>query len=213
MAYRADIEIGVKGTRQLEQLRSEINKTSVAAQSLIDVTGTRGGLVQNIENYQGLLNKAANSLSTVTAGTQAETKAIKEYVTILGQSNAARQRQEILINTEITQRQALASINRVANAGALGTKSQVSTRLEEFLRNKQSAQIARETNAAGLAREQALAGSQYGLNILPAGKTLSPGGNTVAAQSQYRDLLNQTARIQNAVADAVERTGKSQRQL
>ena len=213
MAYRADIEIGVKGTRQLEQLRSEINKTSVAAQSLIDVTGTRGGLVQNIENYQGLLNKAANSLSTVTAGTQAETKAIKEYVTILGQSNAARQRQEILINTEITQRQALASINRVANAGVLGTKSQVSTRLEEFLRNKQSAQIARDTNAAALAREKTLAGGQYGLDVLPAGKTLSPGGNTLTAQKQYRDLLNELPGIQNAVAAAAERTGRSQRQL
>ena len=213
MAYRADIEIGVKGVRQLEQLRSEINKTSVAAQSLIEVVGARGRLVQNIENYQGLLNKAANSLSLVTAGTQAETKAVKEYVTILGQANAARERQQNLISTEIQTRRALASVDRIANAGPLGTKSQVSTRLEEFLRNKQSAQIARETNAAALAREQTLAGGQYGLNVLPAGKTLSPGGNTVAAQKQYRDLLNQTATIQNAVAAAAERTGRSQRQL
>jgi hypothetical protein len=213
VAYTAEIQIGVRGTRQLEQLRSEINKSSVAAQSLSDVVSARGSLVQNIKNYQGLLNKAANSLSTVTAGTLAEIKAIKEYVTILGQSNAARQRQEILIDTEIKQRQSIASINRVANAGVLGTKSQVSTRVQEFLDNKRSAQIARETNATAMAREQMLAGGQYGLDVLPAGKTLSPGGNTISAQKQYRDVLNQTAIIQNAVAVAAERTGRSQRQL
>ena len=121
MAYRADIEIGVKGTRQLEQLRSEINKTSVAAQSLIDVLGDRGRLVQNIQNYQNQLNKAANSLSLVTAGTKAETKAIDEYVTALGRSNTAQQRQQILIDTEIKKRQELARIQKLTAAGVFET--------------------------------------------------------------------------------------------
>ena len=116
MAYTAEIQIGVKGTRQLEQLRSEINKTSVAAQSLIDVVGARGRLVQNIENYQAQLNKAAKSLSLVTAGTRAETKAIGEYVTALGQANAARQRQQILVDTEIKKRQELARVQKLTAA-------------------------------------------------------------------------------------------------
>ena len=110
MAYRADIEIGVKGVRQLEQLRSEINKTSVAAQSLIEVTGARGALVQNIQNYQAQLNKAANSLRLVTTARGAETKAIDEYVTALGRANTAQERQQTLIDAEIKRRQELVRI-------------------------------------------------------------------------------------------------------
>ena len=46
MAYRADIEIGVKGARSLEQLRSSINLTATAVDSLNDVVSARGSLVQ-----------------------------------------------------------------------------------------------------------------------------------------------------------------------
>jgi hypothetical protein len=100
-AYRADIEIGVVGVRALEQLRSDINKTAQAVDSLNDVVGARGGLVQNIENYVNNLNRAAASLERVGAGTQAETKAIQEYVKALGEANAARARQNSLVAQEI----------------------------------------------------------------------------------------------------------------
>jgi tape measure domain-containing protein len=121
VAYRADIEIGVKGTRQLEQLRSEITKTSVAAQSLSDVVSARGSLVQNIQNYQNQLNRVSNALSLVTAGTKAETKAIGEYVTILGQKNSLQQRQLSLIDTEIKKRQELARVQKLTAAGIFET--------------------------------------------------------------------------------------------
>ena len=121
MAYRADIEIGVKGVRQLEQLRSEINKTSVAAQSLIEVTGARGALVQNIQNYQAQLNKAANSLRLVTTARGAETKAIDEYVTALGRANTAQERQQTLIDAEIKRRQELVRIQKLTAAGVFET--------------------------------------------------------------------------------------------
>jgi tape measure domain-containing protein len=121
VAYRADIEIGVRGTRQLEQLRSEITKTSVAAQSLSDVVSARGSLVQNVQNYQSQLNRVSNALSLVTIGTKAETKAIGEYVTVLGQANAARQRQQLLIDNEIKKRQELARIQKLTAAGVFET--------------------------------------------------------------------------------------------
>ena len=121
MAYRADIEIGVRGTRQLEQLRSEITKTSVAAQSLSDVVSARGSLVQNIQNYQSQLNRVSNALSLVTVGTKAETKAIGEYVTILGQKNTLQQRQLNLIDTEIKKRQELARVAKLTAAGVFET--------------------------------------------------------------------------------------------
>ena len=100
-AYRADIEIGVVGARNLEQLRSSINLTAKAVDSLNEVVSGRGSLVQNIQNYTNNLNRAARSLQLVGAGTYAETKAIKEYVRAVGEANAARARQNSLVAQEI----------------------------------------------------------------------------------------------------------------
>jgi hypothetical protein len=101
VAYRADIEIGVRGARELEQLRSNINKTAQAVDSLNDVVSARGSLVQNIQNYTDNLNRAAQSLRMVGAGTEAETKAIREYVRALGEANTARARQNSLVAQEV----------------------------------------------------------------------------------------------------------------
>ncbi len=100
-SYRADIEIGVRGARELEQLRSNINKTAQAVDSLNDVVSARGSLVQNIQNYTNNLSKAARSLELVSAGTVAETKAVREYVRALGEANTARARQNSLVAQEI----------------------------------------------------------------------------------------------------------------
>ena len=103
-AYRADIEIGVKGTRQLEQLRSLITQTTQAFDSLNRIASTRGGLVQNVSNYVNQLNRASLALDNVTMGSLAEAKAIREYVTVMGQANTARARQNYLIQQEIANR-------------------------------------------------------------------------------------------------------------
>ena len=100
-AYRADIEIGVKGVRRLEQARSAINLTARAVDSLNDAVGRRGGLVQSIQNYVNNLDRAAASLKNVGAGTQAEAKAVREYVQALGEANQARARQNSLIAQQL----------------------------------------------------------------------------------------------------------------
>jgi hypothetical protein len=101
VAYRADIEIGVKGARSLEQLRSSINLTATAVDSLNNVVSARGSLVQSIENYTKNLDRAARSLQRVGAGTEAETKAVRQYVQALGEANTARARQNSLVAQEI----------------------------------------------------------------------------------------------------------------
>lgn len=116
-AYRADIEIGVRGVRRLEELRSSINTTARAVDSLNEAVGARGGLVQSIENYTKNLNRAAQSLSKVGAGTQAETKAVREYVRALGEANTARQRQNYLIAQQVANQ-------RKVQPGTAGTGQQ-----------------------------------------------------------------------------------------
>ena len=117
MAYRADIEIGVRGARDLEQLRSAINQTARAVDSLNEVVGQRGRLVQSIQNYTSNLDRAAQSLKRVGAGTEAETKAVREYVQILGQATTARERQNNLIEDQIRLQQTAARTARLAAGG------------------------------------------------------------------------------------------------
>ena len=114
MAYRADIEIGVRGTRQLEQLRSLITQTTQAYESLNRIAGTRGGLIQNLANYTTQVDRARRAIDNVTMGSQAETKAIREYVTAMGQANTARARQNYLIEQEIANRR---RVQATMNAG------------------------------------------------------------------------------------------------
>jgi len=117
VAYRADIEIGVRGARDLEQLRSAINQTAKAVDSLNEVVGQRGRLVQSIQNYTNNLDRAAQSLRKVGAGTEAETKAVREYVQILGQATTARERQNNLIEEQIRLQQTAARTAKLAASG------------------------------------------------------------------------------------------------
>ena len=118
-AYRADIEIGIRGQRELERLRSSITLTTQAFESLNRVAAQRGALRQTLDNYENQLNRAARAINNVTFGSQAETKAIREYVTAMGAANAARSRQNALIAQEIAnRRQVIATAN--AGFGAQG---------------------------------------------------------------------------------------------
>ncbi len=104
MAYRAEIEISVKGQRQLEQLRSTTNLSAKAADSLRDSLARSGGLNQTLQSYSNILSTTSRTLKNVVFETEGETKAIREYVTALGQSNEAAARQNRLIEQEITLR-------------------------------------------------------------------------------------------------------------
>ena len=114
MAYRAEIEIGVKGTRELERLRSLITQSTQAFESLNSIAAKRGGLNQTLANYETQLTRAKRAIDNVTAGTQAEVKAIREYVTAMGLANAARDRQNYLIAQEVANRR---KVQATINAG------------------------------------------------------------------------------------------------
>jgi hypothetical protein len=99
-AYGVDIEIGVKGQQRLQSLTSAINLSAKAADSLAKSLGERGIVSQSIDNYSKALQRASRTLQGVTAGTQAETKAIKEYATALNDLAAIQERQKKLVGAE-----------------------------------------------------------------------------------------------------------------
>lgn len=116
-AYRADIQIGVSGQQELERLRSAITQTSQAAESLNRIRVNGGRLAQSLENYNTQLERAQRNLQIVATASQAENKAITEYVTALGSANAARARQNDLIEDEIRLQQTAGRVARLAAAG------------------------------------------------------------------------------------------------
>lgn len=131
-AYRADIEIGVRGGARLKELQDRITRLSrsiedVNVQTLIDRKA-----VQSIESYSQALGRASNNLREVTIQLDAAGRAsgnyadaLSQYVTALGQSNAAQKLQNDLIADEIELRrkQKLAAsgiAERTQYAGPIG---------------------------------------------------------------------------------------------
>ena len=109
MAYRADIEIGVKGIQQLQAVTKQINTLAIGVDG---VNKRLGSAAQSINTYNANLAKAAATLNKVNAGTIAEADAVRQYVQALGQANAARDRQNKLIQEQIAlQRKAVPTAN------------------------------------------------------------------------------------------------------
>ena len=119
MAYRAEIQIGVKGVEELTKLQKRLEGTNFKIDEINKKQSTTfGGLAQSIQNYAQQLNLAEKALSKVAAATPQETRAVNNYVTALGNANAARERQNKLIEQEIANRTAATAALKAYNAAA-----------------------------------------------------------------------------------------------
>ena len=103
MAYRAEIEIGVKGARQLRDVTEQVQ---TLAERVDLISANFKPFIQTIQQFDSNLNRASATLKRVRAGTDDEVTAIKQYVQALGQANTARARQNALIQQEIALQEA-----------------------------------------------------------------------------------------------------------
>ena len=103
MAYTADINIVVKGQAAVNALQKSLVEVG---QRIDDVAKKRIGPTTTLDTFNKQLSEATKRLNEVAAGTGLETDAIKNYVTALGNANAATERQNKLIQEEIDLRQA-----------------------------------------------------------------------------------------------------------
>jgi hypothetical protein len=116
VAYRADIEIAVRGAQELKRLQNEISATSkliVGLNNYIENIGS-GGVVRNISNLQDTVQKAANAFSQAALNTDEAVIAAKKYIDATNDLNAGlRERQLLLkgINDE-ERKSRLAAIGR-----------------------------------------------------------------------------------------------------
>ena len=132
MAYRAEIEIGVKGLRELRNLRKTVDEVNQQVDLLNDISRQFNLPLQNIQAYNKTLATASDTLKKVRAGTQQETDAITDYVYALGQANAARDRQNRLIDQQIAKQKAAARTIKASQTGF--TSAQMTPALPPQLR-------------------------------------------------------------------------------
>ena len=131
MAYKTEIQIGVKGTAALDKLRKNISDLSEKV-DLVD-KGFKDG-IQSVDRYEKALKEAANALRTVRINTDDERQAIQNYVTALGNANGALDRQNSLIQEEISLRGRAKVELQAYNAAAAAARPPGGSMSQRYLR-------------------------------------------------------------------------------
>jgi hypothetical protein len=108
VAYRADIEIAVKGAQELKRLGDQISATGKLVDGLnkdLENIGG-GGVVRNINNLNETVGKAAAAFNEAALGTQEATLAAKNYIAATEDLNTGlRERLALLKQVNDAERQ------------------------------------------------------------------------------------------------------------
>ena len=90
MAFRADLEIAVKGAQELKRLQDQVSDTSKLVDELNNYLSNigDGGVVRNINNLNAAVAETAAVFNKAALGTDEATIAAKEYLTATNNANA-----------------------------------------------------------------------------------------------------------------------------
>ena len=90
MAYRADIEIAVKGAQELKRLQDQVSATSKLVDGLNNYLQNigSGGVVRSIQNLRDVVGEAATAFNQAALGTQEATLAAQNYARATDNLNA-----------------------------------------------------------------------------------------------------------------------------
>lgn len=115
--YTADIEIAVRGGREVDTLIKGLNRLN----NSINVVNRNAKLLQgkgfnvaSLENYTRAVYKAERAVRAAAQGTKQEAQAVENLVTAIDKENAARARRNFLIAQEVAKRR---QVIATANAG------------------------------------------------------------------------------------------------
>jgi hypothetical protein len=136
--YTANINIAIQGQQALDRLNATTNELS---RRLDEIAQRRFGPNASLNSFNRSLDEAVRNLNRVTIGTTDEAEAVRQYVRAVGLANAARQRQNDLIEDQILREQGLTE-ELVAQAAALRDLSRAEDAASQA-RNARLAQYAR----------------------------------------------------------------------
>ena len=190
MAYRADIEIAVRGAQELKRLQNEVSATSKLVNQLnnyLENIGD-GGVVRNINNLRDVVGKAAAAFNDAALGTDEATIAAKKYITATASLNAGlRERAELLKQITEQERKARLAASGVREttqyAGPIGPGQASPVALASQLRGRTEQILAERKGAKEL--EQALAALEE-KRRLEANAMLDQKAASVALQAERK---------------------------
>ncbi len=156
MAYRADIEIAVRGAQELKRLQNEVSATSKLVDNLnnyLENIGS-GGIVRSINNLRDIVSQAATAFNNAALNTEEATIAATKYVRATEELNSGLRERALLLK-QITEQErkaklAASGIRETTQyrgpigpgpASAVGTlagqKSPVAERVQRIIQSKQ----------------------------------------------------------------------------
>jgi hypothetical protein len=190
VAYRADIEIAVRGAQELKRLQNEVSATSKLVNQLnnyLENIGD-GGVVRSINNLRDVVGKAAAAFNDAALGTDEATIAAKKYTTATANLNAGlRERAELLKQITEQERKAKLAASGVREttqyAGPIGPGQASPVTLSSQLRGRTEQILAERKGAKEL--EQALAALEE-KRRLEANAMLDQKAASVALQAERK---------------------------
>jgi tape measure domain-containing protein len=156
VAYRADIEIAVRGAQELKRLQNEVSATSKLVDNLnnyLENIGS-GGIVRSINNLRDIVSQAATAFNNAALNTEEATIAATKYVRATEELNSGLRERALLLK-QITEQErkaklAASGIRETTQyrgpigpgpASAVGTlagqKSPVAERVQRIIQSKQ----------------------------------------------------------------------------
>jgi len=97
-AYRADIEIAVRGSKQIQELQTQLKGTVTTVNQLNDRLNSKGLLVNSVNNLSKVASQANTALRSAATGTAAQKRAIDVYVKSLAAAEKAEKDLAAAIN-------------------------------------------------------------------------------------------------------------------
>lgn len=100
MAYQAEIQIGVKGAKQLAEFRKNLENTNDVLRQVNDQNDVFGKPLQSLKIYRDNLKLATENLNNVKAGIKGETEAVRNYLRAASELEGFKDRQNRLLDQE-----------------------------------------------------------------------------------------------------------------
>lgn len=143
MAYRADIEIAVKGAQELKRLSDQVSATSKLVDGLnnyLENIGS-GGVTRNIDNLRNTLSNLSTVFNTVALDTKEAETVARQYLQATEALNAGLSQQATILRTikeenRAAKLSAAGITEKTQYAGPIGPGAASSVALSSPLRNR-----------------------------------------------------------------------------
>ena len=153
MAYKTEIQIGVKGAAELDKLRKQVADLNKKVNGIEDAFDQG---IQSVKRYSDAVRVASDTLRKARINTEDETDAIRDYVQAVATANTAQVRQNRLIDQEIAKRGLATQELKKYNAAAAGPR-QPGSMTARYLRPGSTAPQGPDTAADFMQRTDAAA--------------------------------------------------------